>query len=424
MPSSSRTAKIVRYALIAVIVVALIGLLSWYFFLRAEGGALRARDEGRGAGMPPPSFGNVIGSTYGNIVENISSLVGGGEKSDATAAPARLWQITKTPIAGMGFVPRGELAKGSTTSSTVRFVERGTGYVLDADPMSGTLARLTNTLVPRVYEALVGPNGVVVLRGFDDEAGFVLTNTAQATSTLASGEPSALLLSALPQDIRELALSPSGEEILYLIEQSPGFSIVRAAWNGESPRRIASVGISGWHMRWLPDDRVILTQHTGDGMSGYVYELDKGELAPLTPGGSSLTLLPRPDSPAVLYGSISGNSALAARANADASVVSIPLWTSTDKCVWAPGSGLTAYCAVPKILPSTEDVPARLRGETYSSDTWWKVDVSAGNAESLYDPENDVDIDVEDPRIDASGTYIAFTNARDKSLWLLRIAEL
>ena len=423
MPSSSRTAKIVRYVLIAVIVVALIGLLSWYFFLRAEGGALRARDEGRGAGMPPPSFGNVIGSTYGNIVENISSLVGGGEKSDATATPPRLWQITKTPVAGMGFVARGEFAKGSTTPSTVRFVERGTGYVLDADPVSGTLARLTNTLVPRVYEALVGPNGVVVLRGFDDEAGFVLTNTAQATSTLASGEPSVLLLSALPQDIRNIALSPSGEEILYLIEQSPGFSIVRAAWDGESPRRIASVGISGWLMRWLPDGRVILTQNATEGAPSYVYELDEdGSLSPLVPGGSALALLPRADSSALIYGSASGNSALVARVDANTSAATLPIRTPIDKCVWAPGMELVAYCAVPTALPSS-NVSTRFRGEIHTADTWWKVDVSAGRTELLYNPGGNVGIDVENPAIDALGNYIAFMNARDKSLWLLRVAE-
>ena len=423
MPSSSRTAKIVRYALIAVIVFALIGLLSWYFFLRAEGGALRARDEGRGAGIAPPSFGNVIGSTYGNIVENISSLVGSGEKSDATAAPPRLWQITKTPVAGMGFVARGEFAKGSTTPSTVRFVERGTGYVLDADPVSGTLARLTNTLVPRVYEALVGPNGVVVLRGFDDETGFVLTNTAQATSTLASGEPSALLLSALPQDIRELALSPSGEEVLYLIEQSPGFSIVRAAWDGESPRRIASVGISGWLMRWLPDGRVILTQNAAPGAPSYVYELDEdGNLSSLDPGGSTVAVLPRADSSALLYGSLSGNSALVARVDANTSAATLPIRTPIDKCVWAPGTELVAYCAVPTTLPSS-NVSIRFRGEIHTADTWWKVDVSAGRAELLYDPGGNVGIDVENPVIDALGNYIAFMNARDKSLWLLRIAE-
>jgi hypothetical protein len=323
----------------------------------------------------------------------------------------------------MGFVARGEFAKGSTTPSTVRFVERGTGYVLDADPVSGTLARLTNTLVPRVYEALVGPNGVVVLRGFDDETGFVLTNTAQATSTLVSGEPSVLLLSALPQDIRNIALSPSGEEILDLIEQSPGFSIVRAVWDGESPRRIASVGISGWHMRWLLDGRVILTQNATEGASSYVYELDEdGNLSSLVPGGSTVALLPRADSSALIYGSASGNSALVARVDANTSAATLPIRTPIDKCVWAPGAELVAYCAVPTALPSS-NLNARLRGEVHTADTWWKVDVSAGRAELLYNPGGNVSIDVENPKIDALGNYIAFMNARDKSLWLLRIAE-
>jgi len=43
--------------------------------------------------------------------------------------------------------------------------------------------------------------------------------------------------------------------------------------------------------------------------------------------------------------------------------------------------------------------------------------------ELLYASGNMLQIDVENPSVDANGEYIAFMNARDKSLWLLRIAE-
>ncbi|RJQ34930.1 hypothetical protein C4556_01470 [Candidatus Parcubacteria bacterium] len=426
MPATSRTSKILRYTLIGVIVLSLAGLLSWYFFLRNQGDVLRTQDEGRGAGIAPPSFGGIIGSTYDNIVESISSLAN-GNSAEAPAQPPRLWQITKTPVAGMGFVSP-EFGTASSTARnvlyTVRFVERGTGYVFDANPASGALTRLTNTLVPRVYEAFVGINGTLILRGLDEDTSFVMTSAGLATSTPTSiKEPAALSLITLPQDIRELVLSPSGEEVLYLIEQSPGFSVVRSAWNGGDSERVMKVGVSGWQIRWLSDDRIILTQHTADGTSAHVYALESGRLVPLIPGGGALTLLPRAGSPAILYGSVSGNAALAARIDEKTSAVPIPVWTTTDKCVWAPGTELVAYCAVPRVLPSAENVRAKLRGEIYSSDTWWRIDVRAGRAESMYDPGGNADIDVENPMIDAGGNYIAFTSARDKTLWVLRIGE-
>ena len=177
-------------------------------------------------------------------------------------------------------------------------------------------------------------------------------------------------------------------------------------------------------MRWLPDGRVILTQNAAPGAPSYVYELDEdGNLSSLVPGGSTVAVLPRADSSALLYGSLSGNSALVARVDETTSAISLPIRTTTDKCVWAPGVEIVAYCAVPKTLPSAGGLSGKYRGETHSSDAWWRVDVSAGRVEALHDPGINVAIDVEGPIIDADGDYIAFMNARDKSLWLLRIAE-
>jgi len=62
------------------------------------------------------------------------------------------------------------------------------------------------------------------------------------------------------------------------------------------------------------------------------------------------------------------------------------------------------------------------RGEVHTADAWWRVDMSAGSTELLYSP-GDIMLDVESPVIDDEGEYIAFMNAADKSLWLLRIKE-
>src|SRR3989344_2845188 len=144
MPRYSRTTKIFRFVLIASIVAVLLALLSWYFFLRSQESALFATDTARGTGVAPPSFGGIFGSTYENITANPSDF-GGEARASSTAETPRLWQVTKTPVAGAGFMPSTARA-----SSTIRFVERGTGYVLEADTKSGEFARITNTPVPPV----------------------------------------------------------------------------------------------------------------------------------------------------------------------------------------------------------------------------------------------------------------------------------
>jgi len=417
MPRYSRTTKIFRYVLIASIVAVLLALLSWYFFLRSQESALFATDTARGTGVAPPSFGGLFGSTYENITANTSDFEAGASAS-STAITPRLWQITKTPVAGAGF-----MSSTAEASSTIRFVERGTGYVLEAEPGSGKLARLTNTLVPRVYEALIGENGAVILRGVND-AGFITTSAGLATSTMAtSKDPSALNLSILPQNIQDIVLSPNGEKIVYLLREEDGrASIVQSMWNGMGSKRLATLGVSGWQMRWLSDARIFLTQNPAEGIVNNAYELKKdGALSRVLSGANGLVILPRENSSAYL--SSSAGFILSARTNPKASTITLPIRTTADKCVWSPNEEFVAYCAVPQILPEEGALAARLRGEMHTSDSWWRVDVNASRVELLYAPGNMLQIDVENPSVDANGEYIAFMNARDKSLWLLRIAE-
>ena len=154
--------SILRYTLIVLVVVLLGILLWWYFFLGVKQDTLETTDAARGAGVAAPSFGGPAGSTYGNIVSSVESSAQENAVASTTEAVPNLWQITKAPVAGANFIQYG------TTSTAVRFVERGTGYVLEANPETGVLTRITNTLIPRVYQTLLGANGSIILRSLDE----------------------------------------------------------------------------------------------------------------------------------------------------------------------------------------------------------------------------------------------------------------
>ena len=92
-----------------------------------------------------------------------------------------------------------------------------------------------------------------------------------------------------------------------------------------------------------------------------------------------------------------------------------------DKCVWAPGISLIAYCAVPADTKNPHFIGDWYQGTLHTSDTWWKIDTAAGTATILYTMQRS--LDVQHPIIDALGNYIAFQNGSDQSLWLLRLAQ-
>ena len=111
-----------------------------------------------------------------------------------------------------------------------------------------------------------------------------------------------------------------------------------------------------------------------------------------------------------------------------------PIQTIADKCTWAPTSpeapqgkpgDLIAYCGVPQTIPSQQFLDDWYKGIVHTSDEFYEVDASAASTTLLYNPQGDTSasLDVEDPSVDPSGQYLAFINAADQSLWVLRIEQ-
>lgn len=404
-----------KYIVWSVIVVILAGLLGWYLVLRTSNENISNADAGRGS--LTSTFGSTLGSTYTNIV---NSLAGGAAGGGVTP---RLWKVSATPVAGMDF---------ATSSSRLRFVERATGYVLSADPSTGSVERTTNTLLPKVYEALLSGDALIA-RTLND-AGEVRTFAGILTSQSATSSGSVQVASTtnytlkgayIDETILALAVHPTTRQLFSLVLDQNGMATgVRSEWDGSKAKKMLSSAIRGWSLSWLADGRVVMAQKPADGIGGFAYDVESdGSLTPLVDDVPGLTVLPKASSPALLFGQSGPDVALFARANDSANAVRLPIRTSADKCVWSPGKQLIAFCAVPAALPPAGFLDNRFRGTSHTSDAWWRVDVSAGTAEILFSPETaGTNLDVVNPVIDTAGKYIAFLNARDQSLWMLRIA--
>src|SRR3989344_4300503 len=182
----SSVSRIFRYAIAAVIVMMLGGLLGWYVFVNKQVAVTQANDSARGFGTAA-SFGSSAGSTYAN--NSAGTALPDIQTSAGNPAP-RLWQVTATPVSGAGF---------AASSTRLYFAERSSGNVLVADPFVSSVTRLTNTLFPKVYEALFASDGSVLLRSTTDTD--VITTYAGTISTTTTEGPLPLTGTYLPQDI-------------------------------------------------------------------------------------------------------------------------------------------------------------------------------------------------------------------------------
>lgn len=262
-----------------------------------------------------------------------------------------------------------------------------------------------------------------------------------ATSTPSSGaatsSTSRLIGAYLAPGITDIAVGPK-ESLVYVVADPVGASVMQSDWRGGAQKKLLTIPLREWRVQVLPDSTVVLTQKASDGIGGYTFVLSTngppaqaGALMPLVENTSGLTVLAK-DKATLIYGAADSSLTLyvrlPAQAGSPAGEVSLPLRTTADKCVWAHGTNLVAYCAVPR-LPAqagatlgSRTLLERYQGVRHTSDTWYRVNISAGTAEEIFAGDGSAAIDVEKPAIDAGNRYIAFTNAADKSLWMLRIA--
>lgn len=407
------------YILAAVIVIVLGGLVGWYFFLHVPQTKEEAIDAARGLGSSIVSF------TGGSTQKNISTIItGGGSTTTSATSSSPLWQVDKTPVAGMNFVKRA-------TSTTIDYVQRANGYVFRADPVEKSVVRVTETLMPKIYDAVISPNGSVIARSLDD-AGLITTFTATVGATTSkastSTDQNSLNGTYLAKSIQHLVSSPTAQSIFYIAPNiSGGVDGFTSPWNGTKPKKIFSSTITHWIPQWLSDGRLIITEGAVDDLPGYAYSVAQdGSLTLLVGNVPGLTFLPHASSKAVLYGSSAGGIlTLFAQGATSTKPTALEIQTIADKCVWLAGKSLIAYCAVPTTPPKGKFLDQWYRGLIHTSDSWWKIDVQNGVALELYSPKHSdgVDLDVERPIIDPSGNYITFINASDKSLWMLKISQ-
>ena len=441
--------KIFTYIGIAAIALLLFGLAGWYFFIARQTASLEGASNARGFSIGIPSFlGGARGSNAANTAaESVSgsgsSGSGGasggqsaflrflgigqgtgqraGSDSGATSTTTgdasrerktpRFWRVSTTPIAGAAFV------SGSTTK--LRYIERTTGNVFDVNPNTGETVRRTNTLTPKVYDALVAAADVIIERTLD-ESGLPVTLTGKIGTSTEDGV-AALAASNLGEAIRDVATTPSSSDVLLLLPSGGGTKVVRAGWNGANAREIAAIPAGDFRILWPSSSQMILAEKAGSGIAGSAY-IAGNPLTPLLRNILGL-LVQVHSSGALLYSSDDGAGLKLFARLPGASDVELPIPTIADKCVWAPGTGYTAYCAVPQGATGANFLDTWYRGAAHTEDTWYTVTAGAGTAEKLFTMSESSAIDVERPVIDGTGSYLAFLNARDKSLWILRISE-
>lgn len=399
----SRRTKII--VSIVIILLVIMGLVLWYFFFRAE-----------------KKEGGEEGGTFPTTEDSEFPTEDDGKTTILPEEPKpRLRLLYKEPQAG------AVIGKKSGTL-LARFVDVATGNVFENGLAEGEPNRLTNTTIPKVYEAVWRPSGAgVVLRYLkeDEEDIETFSGTLRGEGGAAGGRE--LAGDFFPRDITGLAVSPDGSRAFYIREENGEAVGVTAGLDASGKREVWRSPLREWNALWLKSDTIALTSKSSTAAPGMLLYLNpaSGGVERVLSGAAGFTVLPSP------------TGALVASSEATETGISFSLFEKTtrnkrtlalmtlpEKCAWNK-RGTALYCAAPKSLPEGSYPDSWYQGLVSFNDELWSINALTGTTRLIADPrlETGVELDVVNVAVSDDESYLVFADKATQTLWSLRLTE-
>lgn len=336
----------------------------------------------------------------------------------------KLRQLNTTPVAGMS-------ASSTASSSVIRFMDRGTGHVYEADDISSNIKKLSNTTLPKIYEIYWNMNlNGFVLRYLRDESDTVTNFYGELRSTGTSTVETAYEVKGkyLSPDSKQIAVSPAGNKIFtWGIENGRGIGYT-SAFDETGKIKVADFPLTQVTVEWPETNTVTLTTKASALASGYFYGLDirTGVMKKIVGGVRGLTGKLSKDASNIVFSSGGANSIRTYYLSTKGGISQEILFkTIADKCVWSTLRKTEIYCAVPTEIPNATYPDDWYKGRVSFIDQIWHLDTATGEIHllaNLLDLSNKL-MDATDLVLDPKENYLYFINKRDLTLWSLDLNQ-
>ncbi len=427
----------------AILLIAIIVLL-YFAFIR------KAPVPTTSSGASGPTFG---GSGSSGFTSNTPAkkVVGGASSTPSESVIPRLRHLTDVPTSGDIILTKQadvikDRVKVKETEYFVRYIDRATGHIFDIKTDSPAALEISNTTIPKIYEAVFAPDGNSLIARLLSEANpdQILTYhialkdkklSASATSSKQTVNDIGILSKAglkdvsgtyLPPDIKEFSLSPSGAKALTLSYTSSGSKLVSSGPNGAGAKTVLTHPLREWLISLISDSQAIVTTKPSGIANGYSYllNLSTGSLKKIMGEIAGLTVLPNKDGNTYLGAGAPGGviRTFVYFAKEDKRTI-LPFATFPEKCVWSSVKFI-AYCAVPEAIPESTYPDAWYQGRVSFTDSLWKINVSTGETNLISDlpKESGQKIDAVNLELAGDDSYLTFTNKIDLTLWGLKLS--
>lgn len=432
------SSKKTLWIILAIIVLLIIAFGAYYFLARKNGDITGTRSHSLFGGLV--ATGTETGSNSGGDVEKTPIPQGSDLLGNNTEGEPLFRQLSTIPIAGA-------IAVEHEGKDYVRYIARENGHVFEVDSKTGASIELTNTTIPRIYEAyFANRGGSVVLRYLTqdqlsrkDIIKTYLANldlpTQSDSGSAVPGALGSLKGQFLPDNLSAVSVSPNGTRLFYLLPVPDGVSGTIITLSTMSPKEVLRNSFSEWLPQLLDDDTIILTTKPSMNVPGfsYLYNPVNKTLTRIIRQKNALTTLGERHGSRTLYSeNISGNTTLglydkkgmSSEEGVTIHEAPIPLATLPEKCVWSKNS-IHLYCGAFTSTPHAQIPDDWYQGILSFSDSFWLIDTNKTEITFLADPKKSIqkEFDVFMPFVGSDEHYFYFTDKKDNTLWEMRIGD-
>jgi hypothetical protein len=210
--------------------------------------------------------------------------------------------------------------------------------------------------------------------------------------------------------------------ILTLVSNNTGSTLSSLRADGSKETVILSTPLTSLRLGGGEKQTLLFTKPS-QTLLGAAFTLTAGKPERVGKTATGLVALMSPSGKWVLESTaIEGSMALSLINASSSEVVTLPVGSIADKCVWASDES-AIYCAIPVTPPKAPYPDDWYRGRVSFNDRIWKIHVRDRYAELVLDFDNETNtpLDAWALSLDTRQTILTFTNKRDGSLWAFRL---
>jgi hypothetical protein len=353
------------------------------------------------------------------------------ERIPSPTSQQKIFKISDGPVAGASFMQ--ELRP---TTTIARFVMQQNGHVLDlALDSPGSVARAaSNTTIPgaarvvwltqEVERRLVAAG--VALQYLDNSAikTAVLTFPV-ATSSAATTVRAPVRIQFLPDNILDIAPSPDGKSLAYLLRFGSGADGYIARADGTNARKLFSLPLAQVALSWPSAGTLVAASKAAAGVPGIALSIHaaSGAVSPIL-YGQGLVAVADPSFTHVIYQTAAADRTTYVhdtKTNLDRPLSFGP---NPKLCSWSRVLDSFMYCAAPFMYVPPEYLDLWNQGRATAADMILAYDLVTGDTTIIAIPgreDGGVASTIAEISVSADDQYLMYVKKGDRSLWGVRL---